>query len=128
MSRRPSQGFQAIDVGGEQAFDDPLHGAVDLVAYREGFRDCYRQPAMQREHELVPLGDRGFDEALQRVAGCRAAAAAMVAMDTRGPSRYTAAVAARTRASWLHTPPGRGLLPRARSRWRHCRGGPVEPA
>jgi hypothetical protein len=27
---------------------------------------------MQRQYELVPLGDRGFDEAPQRVAGCRA--------------------------------------------------------
>jgi hypothetical protein len=54
---------------GTATFDDPLHGAVDLVAHREGFRDGNRQPAMQRQHELVPLGDRGFDEALQRVAG-----------------------------------------------------------
>jgi hypothetical protein len=27
---------------------------------------------MQRQHELIPLHDRGFDEAPQRVAACRA--------------------------------------------------------
>jgi hypothetical protein len=48
---------------GAAAFDDPLRGAVDLVADREGFRDRDRQPAMQRQYELVALGDRGFDEA-----------------------------------------------------------------
>src|SRR5450755_2066816 len=55
---------------GTATFDDPLHGAVDLVAHREGFRDGNRQPAMQRQHEFVSLGDRGFDEAPERVAGC----------------------------------------------------------
>jgi hypothetical protein len=29
---------------------------------------------MQRQYEVVTLGDRGFDEAPQRVAGCRAVA------------------------------------------------------
>ncbi len=57
---------------GTTTFDDPLHGAVDLVAHRGGFRDCNRRPAMQRQDEFVALGDRGFDEAAQRVAGCRA--------------------------------------------------------
>src|ERR1035438_4374989 len=37
--------------------DDPLQGVVDLVAHREGFRHCNRQPAMQRQHEFVSLGD-----------------------------------------------------------------------
>jgi hypothetical protein len=47
---------------GTTAFDDPLHGAVDLRAHRQGFRGCDRRPAVQRQDEFVPLGDRGFDE------------------------------------------------------------------
>jgi mannose-6-phosphate isomerase-like protein (cupin superfamily) len=57
---------------GTTAFDDPLHGVVDLVAHRQGFRGCDRRPAMQRQDEFVPLGNRGFNEGPQRVAGCRA--------------------------------------------------------
>ena len=59
---------------GTAAFEDPLHGAVDLVAYRYGFRGCNRGPAMKRQYEFVPLGDRGFNKAPQHVAGCRAVA------------------------------------------------------
>src|ERR1700733_6960813 len=41
---------------GTAAFDDPLQGAVDLAAQREGFRGCDRRPAMQRQDEVVALG------------------------------------------------------------------------
>jgi hypothetical protein len=47
---------------GTATFDDPLNGAVDLVAHREGFWGCDRGPAMQRQYEFVTLGDRGFDD------------------------------------------------------------------
>ena len=57
---------------GAATIDNPLHGAVDLVPHRDGLRDRNGPPAMQRKDEFVPLGDRGLDEALQRVGGRRA--------------------------------------------------------
>src|ERR1035441_5501660 len=64
-------------------FNDPLHGAVDLIAHREGFRDRNRRPAMQRQYEVVTLGARVFEEAPQRFAGCRAVAFSRPCTDSK---------------------------------------------
>ena len=85
-------------------FDDPLHGAVDLVAYRQGFRGCDRRPAMQRQHEFVPLGDRGLDETPQRVAGGRAGET--INVPANAPHAFTNAADTPSRLLCLCAPAG----------------------